>query len=236
MWNRKELKRRGKEAFLSNYWPCVGITAISFAITVLITFTKLKSNIFIKTTYYVWLFLSLYVSLGMSKFFLCNSKKSTGFSSFKDGALRNCGKNLVTIFVMYMRIMIIPVIILVLGIFMTPGRSDSVSGIIFTVMLCIVVGSIITVISYNYKMVWYILVDKPELSTNETLELSKAMMDGNKMNAFIFDISFLGWDILGIASCSILNLFYVLPYKSAASAELYLAIRESESSVKRQGN
>ena len=50
------------------------------------------------------------------------------------------------------------------------------------------------------------------------------MMTGDKMNAFIFDLSFIGWAILVLISCRLVGLFYVTPYKANADAELYAAL------------
>lgn len=50
--------------------------------------------------------------------------------------------------------------------------------------------------SYEYRMVPYLLADCPDLSTEDAFRISREMMDGEKMNAFILDLSFIGWKIL----------------------------------------
>lgn len=227
MWNRKEIKKRGKEAFRSNYGLSVGVSAISLAVAIIIAFTNSKTDGVSDCIYWIAVLFSVFVSIGVNKFFLDNSRNVGSFASFKEGFSKNCGKNLCTVFVMNMRIVILPVIILVLGmLFVMPAPWDSRTRIIIIAILAIIATIIATIFSYDYKMVLYILIDNPELSTNEVLELSKDMMYKNKMKAFIFDLSFLGWHILGVASCFILSLFYVVPYVSASNTELYLAIRE----------
>ena len=47
--------------------------------------------------------------------------------------------------------------------------------------------------AYEYRMVPYLLADYPELSTEEAFRISREMMNGEKMNTFILDLSFIGW-------------------------------------------
>ena len=76
----------------------------------------------------------------------------------------------------------------------------------------------------QYRMVPYLLADNPELTTKEALDLSKKMMDGEKMNALILDLSFLGWNILSSLTFGILGFVWVNPYQDATNAELYMAL------------
>jgi len=78
--------------------------------------------------------------------------------------------------------------------------------------------------AYEYRMVPYILAEHPELSYSEVLRISSEMMDGQKWNAFVLDLSFLGWIILAAFTCGILNIFWVNPYVYATEAELYLEL------------
>ena len=59
----------------------------------------------------------------------------------------------------------------------------------------------------------------------EALKLSSSLMKGNKWNAFVLDLSFIGWNILSAATCGILGIFYVDPYKKSTDAALYEAIK-----------
>lgn len=93
---------------------------------------------------------------------------------------------------------------------------------IFLWTLLFVVPGIIK--AYEYRMVPYILAEHPELSHREALERSSAMMDGQKMNAFILDLSFIGWHILSVATCGLVGIFWTNPYYYATDAELYLTL------------
>lgn len=80
--------------------------------------------------------------------------------------------------------------------------------------------------AYEYRMIPYILADCPDISRQDAFRISKEMMMGNKMQAFILDLSFFGWALLAAITCGIAGVFYVNPYVAATDAELFIAIRE----------
>ena len=63
------------------------------------------------------------------------------------------------------------------------------------------------------------------MSAQDIITLSRRMMDGNKMDTFILDISFIGWLILDVFTLGILGIFYVNPYIMSTHAALYDRIR-----------
>ena len=75
--------------------------------------------------------------------------------------------------------------------------------------------------SYEYRMVHYILQENPEIGWKEALQKSKEMMDGSKWQAFLLDLSFIGWALLSCLTCFLLGLFFLMPYKMNADAALY---------------
>lgn len=82
--------------------------------------------------------------------------------------------------------------------------------------------------AYEYRMIPYILADHPEMNHKEVFALSKEMMDGEKWNAFVLDLSFYGWAILSAFTCGILSIFFLNPYIHATNAELYLALKRNK--------
>ena len=80
--------------------------------------------------------------------------------------------------------------------------------------------------AYEYRMIPYILAENPNMDSDEAFRLSKEMMDGEKWNAFVYDLSFIGWYILSAFTMGILAVFYVSPYKACADAELYASLRD----------
>ena len=75
--------------------------------------------------------------------------------------------------------------------------------------------------SYEYRMIPYLLADHPDMTSEQAFAESKRMMTGQKWNAFVLDLSFIGWDILSILTLGMLSIFYVEPYKFMTKAALY---------------
>ena len=89
---------------------------------------------------------------------------------------------------------------------------------IFLWSLLFVIPGIIK--SYSYAMTDFILKDNPELCNNAAIEKSARMMEGNKMNLFMLDLSFIGWALLSLLTCGI-GFFFLQPYVMVAHAAFY---------------
>lgn len=83
--------------------------------------------------------------------------------------------------------------------------------------------------AYEYQMIPYILAENPGLDKDTVFRLSKEMMDGEKMSAFILDWSFIGWVFLSLFTCGILSVLYVSPYINMTKAELYETLKHRAS-------
>ena len=79
--------------------------------------------------------------------------------------------------------------------------------------------------AYEYMMIPYILADDPSISRTDAFSQSKAMMDGNKWNAFVLDLSFIGWILLSSVTLGIVGIFYTTPYIHLTHAELYHSLK-----------
>lgn len=79
--------------------------------------------------------------------------------------------------------------------------------------------------SYEYRMVPYLLCERPDMPLKRAFELSRLMTQGEKWRIFVLDLSFLGWYLLGVLACCI-GVVFVNPYYNATNAELYTALRE----------
>lgn len=77
---------------------------------------------------------------------------------------------------------------------------------------------------YQYYMVEFILAENPDMPYREVLERSKKMMDGQKWNAFVLDLSFILWHMLGFITCGISEIAFVRPYINLTRAALYRAL------------
>ena len=83
--------------------------------------------------------------------------------------------------------------------------------------------------SYSYRLVPFILAENPDMNADDAIRLSMEMMNGEKLNAFILDLSFIPWLVLSAFTFYIIGIFYVFPYINATNAELYLAIKDGNS-------
>lgn len=80
--------------------------------------------------------------------------------------------------------------------------------------------------SYAYRLVPYIIYENPNLSAAEALRISKDIMHGNKLDLFVFDISFFFWNLLAAVTGGIVGIVYVKPYYHTAEAYVYDALKK----------
>ena len=114
------------------------------------------------------------------------------------------------------------------------GKYGNTVKIMFLYGLYIFLWTLLFVIpgiikTYEYRMIPYILAENPEIDSKRAFQLSKEMMTGNKWAAFVLDLSFIGWHILGIFTCGILEIFYVAPYETMTDAMLYDTLKKNAS-------
>lgn len=79
--------------------------------------------------------------------------------------------------------------------------------------------------NFSYAMTFYILNDHPEYSATQAITESRKMMKGHKWELFVLYLSFIGWDLLSFLTLGILEIVYVAPYRAAAVAGFYDAIK-----------
>lgn len=238
MWTRSELKERGKAAFKRNYWKCVLVALILAVLTgsnlrynsndrrdqeaeqqVMAALESMDAGAFeavMETTTsvlqrspvtiavggfgIVGLVLGLLVFnpliVGCHRFFLKNSGSNAELNELGAGFKDNWGNVVLTMFLRNLFIALWSLLLIVPGI----------------------------IKAYSYRLVPYLLKDHPELSGTEAITLSRKMMNGHKADAFVLDLSFLGWVLLSVLTAGILHIFYVGPYIQATDAELYKVV------------
>ena len=224
MWTRVQLKENAKQAFYRNYWECV---AVAFIMGILefnanVNLEVYHNNMdtfravypsdmwYLMTTFLTTLaafnlmltvlgiFLKIFVgnvfAVGGRQFFIQNRTSKTKISTI-----------------------------------LLPFGSGHYGNVVLTMflrdlyiglwMLLLIVPGIIK--SYEYLMVPYILADNPGMDRREAFAISKRMMDGEKWNAFVLGLSFVGWALLAACTCGILGLFFLKPHMEATYTELY---------------
>ncbi|MDR1563484.1 MAG: DUF975 family protein [Oscillospiraceae bacterium] len=221
-----------KEYFNSPEWQeILAIAGFIIAIVVFILIVAACYKIFVGNPIYV----------GLRTFFIRapygEHKIETLFSSFKKGRY---GKITKTMFVkdLYLFLWGLPSFAALLAgtigciyiIASSTGYVDDVGIRLFAVfipatLVSIALSFIVTVKNYSYRLVPYIISECPHLSANEAITLSRKMMNGNKWAMFVFDLSFIGWYLLGFIACGI-GILFVHPYYYAAEAQVYFEIRQ----------
>lgn len=96
--------------------------------------------------------------------------------------------------------------------------SILMSVFIFLWSLLFVIPGIVA--AYRYKMACYALMDNPQLTAREALNVSKRITQGHKWELFVLDLSFIGWHLLCAMTLGILYI-WKLPYIQTTYAHAY---------------
>lgn len=219
MWNRAELKMRGKMAFRKNYVSSVVVALLMGIIGTVFGGSSAK-NADSSYTYggsgsgfgmiaglvagivtvvglivvVLRVFVENLLKVGGYRFFVLNQNGQPGIGVMLDGFRSGHYGNIV----------------------LTMFLRDLFTGL--WTLLFVVPG---VIKHYEYLMVPYIIAENPGMDYKEAFKISKQMMDGEKMEAFIMDLSFIGWYLLSAITCGLLAVFYVNPYVQASFAEMY---------------
>lgn len=103
------------------------------------------------------------------------------------------------------------------------GIAQFVTDFLLLLWNLTVIGGIIK--AYSYYLVPCILAENPEIRTMDAITLSRRLMNGHKWECFVLELSLLGWDMLGILTFGLSNVFFNAPYKTALKAEYYAELR-----------
>lgn len=78
---------------------------------------------------------------------------------------------------------------------------------------------------YSYFLVPYIVAENPDMTARQAIGLSRRMMQGHKWECFVMELSFFGWDVLGIFTLGLSNVLFTNPYKVASFTRYYARLR-----------
>lgn len=111
------------------------------------------------------------------------------------------------------------------------GHYGNVCKVMFFTRLSVFLHTFLFVIpgiykAYQYRMIPYLLAENPKMDYHRAVYLSASMMKGEKWKSFVLDLSFLGWKLLSLFTCTILAIVYVTPYRNHTNAGLYIMLRE----------
>lgn len=92
---------------------------------------------------------------------------------------------------------------------------------VFLWSLLFVIPGIIA--AYRYSMAFYILADNPDMGVMECIDRSSELMRGHKLDLFILELSFIGWELLCGLTFGI-GILWLAPYMSVTTCNFYRAI------------
>ena len=93
--------------------------------------------------------------------------------------------------------------------------------------LSLVFGLLSIFLYLMYSMVYYIIIDDPQIGVIGALAGSRKLIHGQIGRLFCLQLSFLGWILLAILSVGI-GILWVLPYMEVTTANLYLDLKKRE--------
>lgn len=110
-----------------------------------------------------------------------------------------------------------------------PGSLCWLVGVLQGRMLANVIGAalylagavVMVVIFLRYGLVFFLLVDDPQMGALEAFRESARLMDGRKGRLFYIGLSFIGMYLLGVCSCG-LGMLWVTPYTEQTLVSFYL--------------
>lgn len=207
-WNRASVKLKAKDFLRYEYWnafaTCLIFTLLSgFSGTIVDIFDlvfgidNLIANvlgiIFTAVTFILLILVGFNLEVGLSRFFLDGFKGDTRINNMF--STFNSEE------------------------FFFIAKTQFLRGLYIALWsLLFIIPGIIK--AYEYRMVPYILAEKPDLTANEVITKSRDMTFGHKIDIFVLELSFIGWTILAMIPCG-LGLFFLNPYIFATYAKLY---------------
>lgn len=132
--------------------------------------------------------------------------------------------------------MLVPIIILIVALVVlgigsgitvagAAASSSSAAGtgsavIVISIIAMIVASVWLTIKSYSYQLVYYLLFDNPTKDAKEIVEESEKLMNGNRWRLFCLELSFIGWIILSGFTFGI-GMLWLMPYMAMAQIVFY---------------
>ena len=203
--NRVELKEWAKQKISGNIGNIFIGIGIIFAISLLFSFGVGIVQIIFGETSFITFIVSLVV-----EFLLVPLQ--IGLNGYMMGFVQNDTFNRDAIFAPYD------------DTFKIIGASILMSFVIMVGFIFFIVPGIY--LAFSYALVPYLLVTNKDLSITETLELSRKMMNGHKLDLFVLGISFLGWMVLVPCTFGII-LIWLYPYMMTATTKFFVDIIDS---------
>ncbi len=224
----KELKRQARETLTGNYGLPMGafivteliIMAVNMPFNLSTQFNPNNTQIMISMLASIIISLLsivlssglLYIHLGMAR------KQEVQFSDlfyfFSHRPDRFILSGLLLMGIVFL-LMIPATLLTIYAIFANDSAWFMAMAVVW-IFTCIV----LVPFSYALHLIYFLLIDQPDMKLTHVFAESARLMKGNKWRAFYIGLSFLGMSILAILSLGI-GLLWVGPYMNQTTVEFY---------------
>ena len=246
---RKQIKKNALNALSGKWGLAIPMTLVMFFVSVSLTYNT--NNIFNIT---VSSLLNLLLNVGFYSFLLkllCGQKEHTNFYDLFYGFKCNPGKAILLYLLMSLY-MLPGSLIYVIGIFIftfaiyasagvsmdlmltgtvPPDTTLMIAVLIMVIILTVLFVIYVAFISSTYALIYFLLLDYPELSTTEIWKKSAQLMKGNRLRYTGLTLSFTPWFLLNLLALGVGTL-WLNPYISAAQTAFYLDLVQNQSAKK----
>lgn len=246
---RKQLKHDAKQA-LAGKWGLATPMALIIILANLTLSTQTDNGFGITILPIIGALISVLLTVGYYSFFLklhCGQKDHTFFYDLFYGFKNHPGKAILLylLITLYMLpgtlIYIVGISIFVFAIYASAGVSLEVmqTGMVsvnttlltaaFVVFLMLTILFIVYTfyIDSTYSLVYYLLLDYPDLSVTEIWKRSAQMMKGNRLRLIGLDLSFIPWIFLTVLSMGV-GILWLMPYMYSTITAFYLDLVQNQ--------
>lgn len=213
MWTRDEMKRRGLEGLKTYFWYAIlasvivgvvggSVNGIAFGISFLLKWIPfVGGKLAAPLTTLATGFVTLMLAAGFNRFLILSQRQH---ASAGVGTVFSAYDGKWFRYVAETEFMHSAVIGLWSAAFVVPG----------------------VIKFYEYLMVSFLVAEHPDQEGKDLFKISRDMMNGHKKEAFIMDLTFIGWYLLGMIPCG-LGVPVAALYHSSARIELYFTLKDA---------
>ena len=102
-------------------------------------------------------------------------------------------------------------------------KNQTYPGQIAIMMLLVYIGLVMFLVSYRYRMSFFMLMDDPEISARQAIRRAGMICKGHRIKILLLDLSFVPWILLCVLTCGVLFV-WKLPYMAATYGHAYDAL------------
>jgi len=240
-----QLKQEAKQALAGKWMTAIGMTLLTGLITYSLSYTNPQNpSIIITFTSLVATVLNVIFNVGLLSFFMkicCGQKQDAGFKDLFYGFQNHPGKAILLYLLNTLYLLpgtLIYAILCFVFLFVTFASSgvsfdtlltDNIyvdttmlaGFVVIFLMLTILYIVYAVYIQATYGLVYFLLLDYPDLSATQIWKRSAQLMKGHRLRKIGLELSFIPWMLVSMFTLFI-GLLWVGAYMNATYTEFYL--------------